>query len=107
MGVTLSGGGRVAASYWEHIVARVEGALRYPRRALRSRVSGSALVAVRIDRAGQLLECEIARSSGSALLDRDARATVERAAPFGAVPESLADRDLAFEIPVAYDIARQ
>ena len=59
---------------------------------------------VRIDRAGELLECEIARSSGSALLDRDARATVARAAPFGAVPDSVPARDLAFEIPVAYDL---
>ena len=106
-GAALPGAGAAAATYWDHIVARVEAATRYPRRALRSRVSGRALVAVRIDRAGQLLECEIASSSGSALLDRDARATVERAAPFGQVPQSLAERDLAFDIPVAYDIARR
>ena len=62
-------------------------------------------MAVRLDRAGQLLQCEIARSSGSLLLDRDARATVERAAPFGEPPESLAERDLEFDIPVSYDIA--
>ena len=98
-------GGAAAATYWGQIVSRVEAALRYPRRALRSGVTGSALVAVRINRAGQLLHCEIARTSGSQLLDRDARATVERASPFGQAPPSLSERDLEFEIPVSYDIA--
>lgn len=98
-------GGAAAVTYWGQIVSRVEAALRYPRRALRSGVTGSALVAVRINRAGQLLHCEIARTSGSQLLDRDARATVERASPFGQAPPSLSERDLEFEIPVSYDIA--
>ena len=48
---------------------------------------------------------EIVRSSGSLLLDRDALATVERAAPFGPVPDSWQDSDLAFDIPVSYEIA--
>ncbi len=94
-----------AVSYWQHVGGLVKATLRYPRRARRAGVTGSALVAVRIDRSGQLLASEIARSSGSLLLDRDALATVERAAPFGAVPPSLADRDLAFPITVAYDPA--
>lgn len=108
-GSARGAGESAEARYLDGIAGRVHAALRYPRRARRSGagVAGNALVAVRIDRAGQLVWCEIAQTSGSLLLDRDACMTVERAAPFGPGPASLSEHDLEFTIPVEYELLRR
>jgi TonB family protein len=90
--------------YYFGVSQKVSRNLRYPSRAQREGLEGRVLVSVRIDRKGELLECELGESSGARHLDRDALRTVKRAAPFGAVPGSIEGRGLEFDVPVVYGL---
>ncbi len=91
-------------SYYLEVSEKIRGSLRYPSRAQREGLEGRVLVSVRIDRDGRLLEGELGESSGAKRLDRDALRTVKRAAPFGAVPDSIAGGGLEFDVPVVYGL---
>jgi len=91
-------------NYYLDVSQKVSRNLRYPSRAQREGLEGRVLVSVRIDRKGELLECELGESSGARYLDRDALRTVRRAAPFGAVPGSIEGRGLEFDVPVVYGL---
>lgn len=94
--------GIARGDYFGGIVQRVSEELDYPRRARLQRVEGTVVLAIRIDRQGELERCELAESSGSRLLDRHALRSARRAAPFGAVPPTLGDDDLEFELPLDF-----
>jgi len=112
-GEGTSGGGGVGGgllssaegrNYYLELSQKVSRNLRYPSRAQREGIEGRVLVSVRIDRKGELLECELGESSGARHLDRDALRTVRRAAPFGVVPGSIEGRGLEFDVPVVYGL---
>ena len=62
--------------------------LQYPRRAIRMGWSGRVTVTFVVLVDGSVAELRVSRSSGVALLDRNALETVERAAPFPKPPVS-------------------
>ncbi len=94
--------GDAGADYFDALFARVFAALDYPRRARLDKIEGTVVLSIRIDREGRIERAEVAESSGSPLLDRHAMRIARRAAPFGAVPDFLADTDLIFELPVEF-----
>lgn len=63
---------------------------------------GTAKVAFRIDRAGNLLSARVRQSTGQAALDQEALAIVKRAQPFPAPPEDIADDKLSFVVPITF-----
>lgn len=63
---------------------------------------GTAKVAFRIDRAGNLVSERVVQSTGQAALDQEALAIVKRAQPFPAPPEAIADDKLSFIVPIAF-----
>ena len=65
---------------------------------------GVAVLALRIDREGRLEWVELVESAGDPSLDRGALAAARAAAPFGPVPDSIADRGLEFELPVEFQL---
>ncbi len=81
------------------IQARLEAAKQYPREALVARVSGTAEIRFSVGADGAPRDISLIRSSGSALLDREALETVTRAAPFPAYPTALA-------VPIAFRLSR-
>ncbi|MBI4495591.1 MAG: energy transducer TonB [Deltaproteobacteria bacterium] len=64
------------------IVDRIEKAKRYPPLARKRGVEGTAVVRFKLNPAGTLESVEIARPSGSGLLDRASLETVRDAVPF-------------------------
>lgn len=64
------------------IRARIEQAKRYPLLARRSEIEGIALIGFQIDASGQPESVRLKSSSGHPMLDDEALATIQRAAPF-------------------------
>ncbi|WP_225073308.1 energy transducer TonB [Desulfuromonas sp. CSMB_57] len=73
--------------YLAAVRARIEAAKRYPKLAEQRRTQGVALVTFRLTADGRLIgEPQLARSSGSSLLDGAALRAVKQAAPFPRFP---------------------
>ncbi len=70
----------------------------------RSRQVGTAIVRFTVDATGQLLTREIALSSGSRVLDDAAIASVERAAPFPAMPQEIVSEPLVVSVPFRFTV---
>jgi periplasmic protein TonB len=95
-----------AVATWQHqLVARIERYKRYPSQAKGER--GVAGLAFRLDRHGNIISSRIIHSSGSAILDAEALATIKRAEPFPAPPADIPDNGLSFILPIRYAAAAQ
>lgn len=95
-----------AEATWEAmLLAHLEQYRRYPASARARRLEGTAYVWFRMNREGKVLASEIARSSGSAVLDRAALATIRRAQPLPAIPDDRPD-PLELSVPVEFFVSR-
>jgi protein TonB len=70
----------------------------------RSRVTGTVIVRFTVGPQGELISREIATSSGSKMLDDAAVASIERAAPFPAMPSEAADGPLVVSVPFKFSV---
>jgi protein TonB len=94
-----------AAPNWRSaVVAQIERHKRYPQEALARGEHGVAQVAFRVDRRGGVHDVRIVRSSGSALLDRDALAWLRRAQPLPPPPPEIRGARVFVTVPLRYDI---
>lgn len=73
----------------------------YPLEARARRIEGNAILAFTLARNGTVSNLRIARSSGSAILDRAAEDTVLRAEPLPLIPADLSD-PLEIELPIEF-----
>lgn len=86
------------------LVGHLERRKRYPPEARARREQGVAHLSFSIDRAGRLVESRIARSSGSAALDREALALAQRAQPFPPPPRELPGDPIKLLVPVRFNV---
>lgn len=70
----------------------------------KSRISGTAVVRFTVSPKGALLSREISKSSGSKVLDDAAVASIERAAPFPAMPSEASDSPLVVSVPFKFSV---
>lgn len=70
----------------------------------RSKIAGTVVVRFTVSPEGELISREIATSSGSKLLDDAAVASIERAAPFPAMPTDAADGPLVVSVPFKFSV---
>lgn len=68
----------------------------------RSAIAGVVIVRFTIDVDGKLLSKEVAKSSGSKVLDDAATAALDRAAPFPPIPPEVSIKPLAFTQPFKF-----
>lgn len=68
----------------------------------RSSVAGTVVMRFTIGLDGKLLSKEVAKSSGSKILDDAARASLDRAAPFPPIPPEVSIKPLAFTQPFRF-----
>jgi len=88
---------------WEHkLLARMQGFLQYPRRALLRRQDGVAFVRIVVDRGGNLISSELQRSSGIPLLDDEAVAVAMRAKPYPPPPPEVHGDQIVRVVPVRF-----
>ena len=75
---------------------------QYPPFAKQSRQQGVVVVHLQIDHLGKLLASNISQSSNNELLDNQALAMVNKAAPFTKPPPDFQDKDLSLLIPISF-----
>ncbi|MCP3690391.1 MAG: energy transducer TonB [Gammaproteobacteria bacterium] len=84
----------VEASYlatWVHKIERI-GNLNYPEEARIKQVEGHLRMSVRLNAAGNIIDVNITRSSGSGLLDEAAKRILRLAEPFMPFPQEMQER---------------
>jgi protein TonB len=86
------------------LVAQIARHKRYPEAARARGDHGVAQVAFSVDRHGGLHEARIVRTSGSALLDRDALAWLQRSQPLPPPPPEIRGARISVTVPLSYDI---
>ncbi len=82
------------AAYLQAWINKVErlGNLNYPDEARRRGLSGTLVLSVRLNPEGELLNIEVARSSGEPVLDQAAIRIVELAAPYAPFTEAMREK---------------
>lgn len=88
------------------LLAHLDSKKRYPPGAQRLRQEGVVHVRFTMDRAGRVLASRIERSSGRALLDREALAMLARAQPLPAPPPEIAGATIELTTPVEFFLSR-
>jgi protein TonB len=91
---------RLQASWQKALMDKLERNKRYPAAASRNGVKGVAFVRFKVDRSGHIVSAEIARSSGSSVLDEEALDLLRRASPLPAPPGQLTEPMLDNLLPV-------
>jgi protein TonB len=69
----------------------------------RTSLIGTAVVRFKVNTAGELVRREIVKSSGQPVLDDAALASVEKAAPFPAMPDELSE-DIEITVPFRFSV---
>jgi protein TonB len=82
----------------------IEANKRYPYRARRFRQEGTVVVGFTIQRDGAIKAVRILESSGNRLLDKAARATVEKVNGRFPFPENLQRKQWDFILPIQYSL---
>ncbi|WP_163271920.1 energy transducer TonB [Chelativorans alearense] len=95
-------GNAAVSNYPGKIVSRLRRALRYPRAAQRERLRGEVGVAFTVAGNGAVSGIRVVRSSGSPILDQAAIESVQRAAPFPAIPDGAGRSSWPFTVPLAF-----
>jgi periplasmic protein TonB len=70
----------------------------------RSRQVGTVVVKFSVGASGELLTREVARSSGSKVLDEAALSSVEKAAPFPPMPDAITTGPLVVSVPFKFTV---
>ncbi|MDJ0276469.1 energy transducer TonB [Sphingomonas sp. 2R-10] len=93
----------LAPESWEgRVLARLIRFRRYPPAAHRARIEGVPLVRFTMDRRGRVLDSRLERTSGNALLDREAMSLPQRAQPMPAPPEDRQGKTITLVVPVEF-----
>lgn len=91
---SLSAKGTVEAEYiykWSKKLERI-GNINFPQKALDLSLSGTLILNTTLDRAGRVVEIQIAVSSGSKVLDDAALKIVKLAAPYEPLPKKIREK---------------
>jgi protein TonB len=104
---SLSGAAFQAEASWQsQLLGRLEKYRRYPRAAQRRHHEGIVLVRFTVDRQGQVLDVQLARSSGHESLDNETLATVRRATPLPPPPDEIPGEQVTVSTPVVFSFDR-
>ncbi|MBF0461394.1 MAG: TonB family protein [Magnetococcales bacterium] len=90
------------ATYFARIRQRVEWVWVYPPQASRDKLSGNVVVTFIIQRDGNLLDVQVTRSSGAAILDEAVVQAIHKASPFGPFPEDWSLEKLTIHATFEY-----
>lgn len=101
----VAGGSPAVAPSWQvTLLKHLQSYKRYPRSAQARGEQGVVLLHFRIDRNGRVLARHILRSSGSAVLDDEVIAMIERAQPLPAFPASMTQNELDLTVPIRFSL---
>ncbi|MCB8821821.1 energy transducer TonB [Microvirga rosea] len=93
----------VSPANWRGAVsAHLNRAKRYPAEARQRREEGTVRLSFVIDRSGRVLSYKIVGSSGSAAIDEEAIAMIQRASPLPAPPAEVAGAQIPLTVPLQF-----
>jgi protein TonB len=93
--------GWIADALWK----RIEQLKRYPHLARINRLEGKVVLRAVIKADGQLVDLEVAKSSGHSVLDHDALEVLRRASPLD-MTRPLGKPQMVVQIPISYQLDR-
>lgn len=92
---------------WQgRLLAHLERRKRYPAEARTRRLQGVAYIRFSMDRDGRVLSAVVERSSGHAVLDREALALLQRAQPLPQPPPETPEDRISLSVPVEFYVWR-
>jgi protein TonB len=94
----------VPASWSARLFSHLARHKRYPAEAQQRRQEGTPLVRITMDHGGRVLAARLERSSGVPLLDAEALALVQRAAPLPPLPDDVAASTIEVVVPLSFRI---
>jgi len=98
------GSPRVELSWQSALLKHLQNYKRYPRAAQAHGEQGVVLLHFKLDRNGRVLARRILHSSGSAELDGEVLAMIERAQPLPAFPASMTQDELDLTVPIRFSL---
>lgn len=84
------------------VLAHLARRKRYPRAARRAGEEGVAVINLTMNRSGYVVDYALIESSGSARLDAEATALIERAQPFPPPPPEVAGNTITLVVPIDF-----
>lgn len=106
--VSTASAGQAALVNWQSaLLGHLKRFLRFPRQAERSGQQGVVLVALTVDRQGNVLAARIERGSGYPPLDGEALATVRRGSPVPPPTADIAGDPVSVVIPIHFSLRRR
>lgn len=94
-----------AISGWRNeLLQRLLRAKRYPEEARDRDQQGVVQLRISMDRQGKLLSATVVKSSGYAVLDEEAVATMHRAEPFPEPPSQMPGNPIELTVPVHFSL---
>ncbi|RVT95135.1 energy transducer TonB [Sphingomonas crocodyli] len=91
-----------SADWHARVLGRLNAVKAYPASARARRQQGVTMIRLVIDRGGKVLDVGLERSSGFALLDREALALPGRAMPLPAPPDNVPGQRIELVVPVEF-----
>jgi protein TonB len=91
-------------SYNDSVKQRIQASRRYPEEARRRGIEGNSTVSFWIGRNGEASGVTLDKSSGDQTLDTEALATIWRASPFPALPQSAADNKRLISTTIVFKL---
>ncbi len=95
---------QITSAYTNLVRMKIESIKKYPKWALRQEFEGTVYVAFKLWKNGSISEIKLMRSSGYKILDNEALSSVNRAAPFPAIPAQLSVDSISMEIGIVFKI---
>ncbi|WP_186369490.1 energy transducer TonB family protein [Yersinia bercovieri] len=96
---------QIKMNWRSHLQGHLMGFKRYPPIARKQRQQGTAMIRFVVNREGYVLSSQLIKSSGVAILDREALALIKRAQPLPKPPtELLSHGQITLELPIGFDL---
>jgi TonB family protein len=90
--------------YFAQVLQKVNRQKRYPLREKEERLEGEAVVRLTVSRDGSLTQADLLQASPHTGFNREAMASVRRAAPFPEFPEEVQRAALTFDVRVYFKL---
>jgi protein TonB len=104
---TPGASGAAAATYGQMVRAHLMRHKGYPQAARANHIEGTVTITFTLSRSGSVVSSRISRGSGHAELDQETLDMLRRAQPFPAPPPGLSASQLAFIVPLHYNLRNQ
>ncbi|MEM9100823.1 MAG: TonB family protein [Pseudomonadota bacterium] len=89
-------------SYTRELIGELRKHQKYPSRAWRLGLQGNALVSIKIDSEGRILQTALVESTGRKILDKAIKKMVLAAEPLPAIPQQLEQEEFEFTVPYSF-----